>query len=55
MTQLSKSDPDRGPKDSGNDYQGIQDTCTFSEIGTNKLPGVFGTIKLPRVRLKNSG
>ena len=27
----------------------------FLKNGTIKLPGVFGTIKLPRVRLKNSG
>jgi hypothetical protein len=27
----------------------------FGKTGTNKLPGGFGSIKLPRVRLKNSG
>jgi hypothetical protein len=44
-----------GLKDSGNDYEGIQDTCTFSKNGTIKLPGVFGTNKLPGTASKDGG
>jgi hypothetical protein len=38
----------------GNNYKGTQGTCTFPKIGTNKLPGAIGTIKLPERQIIGS-
>ena len=38
----------------GNNYEGLQDTCTFPKNGTNKWPEAIGTIKLPERQINGS-